>query len=102
MKHRNERNTVCVSTQAGCPMNCAFCATGKLGLKRSLTAEEIVDQVLEFARLLRNQKFPLVPLDPISGKSSVETHGHVSGVVFMGMGEPFANYENTISAIDIL
>ncbi|HRY60254.1 MAG TPA: 23S rRNA (adenine(2503)-C(2))-methyltransferase RlmN [Patescibacteria group bacterium] len=84
MKHRDERNTVCVSTQAGCPMNCAFCATGKLGLKRSLMAEEIVDQVIEFARLLKKQ-----------GES-------VNSVVFMGMGEPFANYENTISAIEIL
>ena len=61
MKHLNtkddaakaERNPVCVSSQAGCAMNCGFCATGKIGLKRNLTSEEIVDQVLFFARLLK-------------------------------------------------
>ena len=49
------RNTVCVSSQAGCAMNCDFCATGKMGLKRNLTSEEIVDQVLFFARLLKKK-----------------------------------------------
>ena len=73
------RNTVCVSSQAGCAMNCGFCATGKMGLKRNLTSEEIVDQVLFFAR-----------------------RDGVNNVVFMGMGEPFLNYDNTIEAIRIL
>jgi len=82
------RNTVCVSSQAGCAMNCGFCATGKMGLKRNLTSEEIVDQVLFFAKYL-------CPLT-----SDVE--GEVNNVVFMGMGEPFLNYENTIQAIRIL
>jgi 23S rRNA (adenine2503-C2)-methyltransferase len=78
------RNTICISSQAGCPMNCTFCATGKLGFKRNLSSEEIIDQVLEFARLLKkeNQK--------------------VNNIVFMGMGEPFHNYDNVISAIKIL
>lgn len=78
------RNTVCVSSQAGCPMACAFCATGKMGFKRSLSAEEITDQVLHFARILKkdNEK--------------------VNNIVFMGMGEPFHNYDNLIEAIKIL
>jgi len=90
MKHTGDRNTVCVSTQIGCPMNCAFCATGKLGFNRNLTAEEIVDQVLEFARMLKSKK-------PASSRT-----GGVTNIVFMGMGEPFLNYENVIDAIKIL
>lgn len=81
---KSGRNTVCVSSQAGCAMNCGFCATGKMGLKRNLTSEEIVDQVLFFARLLKKEKQV------------------VNNVVFMGMGEPFLNYDNTIEAIRIL
>src|SRR5688572_33453945 len=53
MRHDNERRTVCVSSQAGCPMRCAFCATGTMGLKRNLTADEIIDQVLFFSRKLK-------------------------------------------------
>ena len=83
MKHLG-RNTVCVSSQAGCAMNCGFCATGKMGLKRNLTSEEIIDQVLFFARYLRLST------------------SNVDNVVFMGMGEPFLNYDNTIQAIRIL
>ena len=73
------RNTVCISSQAGCAMSCGFCATGKMGLKRNLTSEEIIDQVLFFAK-----------------------RDGVNNVVFMGMGEPFLNYGNTIEAIRIL
>jgi len=89
MRHDGERNTVCVSTQIGCPMNCAFCATGKMGFIRNLTAEEMVDQVLEFARLLNAEPYTPNP-------------GNVNSVVFMGMGEPFLNYENVMEAIKIL
>lgn len=75
------RLTVCCSTQAGCAMNCTFCATGKAGLTRSLYAGEIADQVLtvqnDFGR-------------------------RVSNVVLMGQGEPFSNYDNTIGALRIL
>ncbi|MFC1721233.1 23S rRNA (adenine(2503)-C(2))-methyltransferase RlmN [Patescibacteria group bacterium] len=81
MRHNDGRNTVCVSCQVGCPMACAFCATGKMSLLRSLEAGEIVEQVLFFARLLKKE-----------GK-------RVSGVVFMGMGEPFSNYDNVLGAI---
>lgn len=68
--------SVCVSVQAGCPLNCEFCATGKAGLKRNLTAEEIEGQVLLWR----------------------EKH-KISNIVFMGMGEPFLNWENVRTAI---
>ena len=78
------RSTVCVSTQVGCPMGCVFCATGQMGFEKNLKAEEIVAQVLHFAILLRQR-----------GE-------HVTNLVFMGMGEPLANYDETIRAIRIL
>ena len=78
------RSTVCVSTQIGCPMGCVFCATGQMGFQKNLKAEEIVAQVLHFARLLRKRK------------------EHVTNLVFMGMGEPLANYDETIRAVRIL
>ncbi|HTK04917.1 MAG TPA: 23S rRNA (adenine(2503)-C(2))-methyltransferase RlmN [Candidatus Eisenbacteria bacterium] len=84
MQHYGDRNTVCVSSQAGCPMKCAFCATGTMGLKRNLTAEEMTDQVLHFCRLLRAR-----------GE-------RVSNMVFMGMGEPMHNYDAVMSAVRTL
>ena len=81
---RHPRSTVCVSTQAGCAMGCVFCATGQMGFERNLRAEEVVAQVLHIARLLR------------------ERGEHVTNVVFMGMGEPLANYSETIRAVRIL
>jgi 23S rRNA (adenine2503-C2)-methyltransferase len=84
MKHNDGRNTVCVSSQIGCPLGCAFCATGKMGFKRNLHDFEIVEQILFFARYLKTK-----------GEK-------VTNIVFMGMGEPFLNYDNVISAIRIL
>jgi 23S rRNA (adenine2503-C2)-methyltransferase len=81
MMHKGDRNTVCVSSQVGCPMGCLFCATGRLGFKRNLTADEIVDQVLYFARQLKKE------------------NKRVTNVVFMGMGEPMINYDNVMAAI---
>jgi 23S rRNA (adenine2503-C2)-methyltransferase len=83
MRHK-ERNTICVSSQVGCPLKCAFCATGKAGFARNLSAHEIVDQVLHFARLLKKE------------------NENVSNIVFMGMGEPFLNYDEVMKAIKIL
>ncbi len=79
------RATVCVSAQVGCAVGCAFCASGRLGLRRDLTAEEMVDQVLHFARVLRD-----------------EGDRRVTNVVFMGMGEPFHNYDETLRACRLL
>lgn len=84
MRHSDIHNTVCVSTQVGCPAGCLFCATGQMGFKRNLSAEEMVEQVLLFSRLLKAE------------------NQRVSHVVFMGMGEPFLNQENVFQAIEIL
>ncbi len=84
MKHKDGRNTVCISSQVGCALSCSFCATGQTGFKRNLEISEIVEQVLFFARHLKKK-----------GEK-------VTNIVFMGMGEPFLNYENVISAIRIL
>ena len=84
MRHKNKRNTICVSSQVGCPINCSFCATGKMGFERNLEVWEIVEQVLFFARYLKKIK------------------EKVTNIVFMGMGEPFLNYQNVIGAIKIL
>jgi len=95
------RNTVCVSSQAGCAMNCGFCATGKMGLKRNLTGEEIIDQVLFFARHLRKWQGETLTSN-VKVSPCHERYEKVNNVVFMGMGEPFLNYENTVQAIRIL
>ncbi len=87
------RNTVCVSSQVGCAMNCQFCATSQLGFKRNLDAGEIVEQVLYFARWLKKEKTRL-------RQGFGETR--VTNVVFMGMGEPLLNYANVLEAIKIL
>jgi 23S rRNA (adenine2503-C2)-methyltransferase len=79
-----DRNAVCVSSQVGCPLGCVFCATGQMGFKRNLTVWEIAEQVLFFARYLKKE-----------GQ-------RVDSLVFMGMGEPFLNYENVLAAIKIL
>lgn len=83
MKHEKGRRTVCLSSQAGCSMNCAFCATGQKGFFRNLSIEEMLDQVLHFCRFLKKQ------------------NEKVNNIVFMGMGEPFNNYGNVIEAIRI-
>jgi 23S rRNA (adenine2503-C2)-methyltransferase len=81
-----DRVTMCISSQAGCGMNCPFCATGQGGLTRNLSTAEIVEQVLAGARSL--------------AKGEVEGGiGRVNNLVFMGMGEPMANYNSVIGAI---
>ncbi|CAN5850548.1 23S rRNA (adenine(2503)-C(2))-methyltransferase RlmN [soil metagenome] len=80
------RVTMCVSSQAGCGMACPFCATGQGGLQRNMSAAEIVEQVLAGARALARDEVPGGP-------------GRVSNVVFMGMGEPLANYRAVLAAV---
>jgi len=84
MKFNDGRNTVCVSCQVGCAMNCKFCATGTLGFTRNLSYEEIADQVLYFSILLE------------------ELGEKVNHVVYMGMGEPFLNYDEVSKSINLL
>jgi|GEM_PF-288527 23S rRNA (adenine2503-C2)-methyltransferase len=79
-----DRYTICISSQAGCPMQCVFCATGKAGFKRHLTAEEIVDQYRIAQRILAKEG------------------NRVSNIVMMGQGEPLLNYDNVKRALNIL
>ena len=81
-----DRVTMCVSSQAGCGMACPFCATGQAGLTRNLSTAEIVTQVVAGARVLAGGQVPGGP-------------GRVSNVVFMGMGEPLANYASVVAAV---
>ena len=74
--------TACVSSQVGCALNCQFCATGKMGFIRNLTPEEIIDQIIYW-----NQKI---------------SPSFVGRVVFMGMGEPFLNWDNLLAALEII
>ncbi|MGH3306507.1 MAG: 23S rRNA (adenine(2503)-C(2))-methyltransferase RlmN [Nocardioides sp.] len=80
------RVTMCVSSQAGCGMACPFCATGQGGLQRNMSTAEIVEQVVAGARALARDEVPGGP-------------GRVSNVVFMGMGEPMANYRAVMGAV---
>ncbi|MGI8661700.1 MAG: 23S rRNA (adenine(2503)-C(2))-methyltransferase RlmN [Acidimicrobiales bacterium] len=82
LMHYSDRSTVCVSTQAGCAMGCGFCATGQAGFERHLSAGEIVEQVVRAARRARDDR----------GR-------RLGNVVFMGMGEPLANYDAVLAAV---
>src|SRR5277367_5561042 len=84
----SDRVTMCVSSQAGCGMGCPFCATGQAGLTRNLSTAEIVAQVVAGERVLQAD----APAQPTATS-------RVSNVVFMGMGEPLANYKNVIGAV---
>lgn len=86
----SQRLTLCISSQVGCGMACAFCATATLGLERSLRAHEIVDQVLEARRELR------------ADAGAAEPQSAITNIVFMGMGEPLHNYEEVVRAIGVL
>jgi 23S rRNA (adenine2503-C2)-methyltransferase len=75
MRYRDGRRSICISSQSGCPLTCRFCATGQMRFGRNLTASEIVDQALHFRRV-----------------------AEVNHAVFMGMGEPFLNYDHVLAA----
>ena len=75
MRYRDGRRSICLSSQSGCPLTCTFCATGQMRFRRNLTASEMLDQALHFRRL-----------------------EDVNHAVFMGMGEPFLNYEDVVEA----
>ena len=81
-----DRVTVCISSQAGCGMNCPFCATGQAGLTRNLSAAEITDQIVAAARACANGELPGGPT-------------RLSNIVFMGMGEPLANYNAVVRTL---
>jgi len=84
MRHEGGRNTVCISSQVGCPMGCSFCATGTMGFTRNLSRDEMMEQVIHFSRLLKTED------------------AHVTNVVFMGMGEPMHNYDEVMAAVRLM
>ena len=84
MRHKTGRNTLCISCQAGCPMACTFCATGKLWLQKNLSLWEILDQVMYAAKLLNDEG------------------GRLRNIVFMGMWEPMLNYDAMKLAIEAM
>lgn len=86
IRQKDKRNTVCVSSQVGCPLACEFCATGKFGFRRNLSSEEIVEQVVFWSRFLKAEN----------------KNEKVDNIVFMGMGEPFLNYPEFIKAAKFL
>lgn len=90
LMHYPDRSTVCVSSQAGCAMGCGFCATGQAGFERNLTAGEIVEQVVRAKRVARH------------ARGADTTRSESLNVVFMGMGEPLANYERVWAAVERL
>ena len=81
-----DRVTVCISSQAGCGMGCPFCATGQAGLTRNLSAGEITEQIVAAARVCANGELPGGP-------------ARLSNIVFMGMGEPLANYNAVVRTL---
>ena len=103
LQHAQGRNTVCVSSQVGCPLGCLFCKTGKIGYKRNLTAYEIAEQVLFFSYYLKNKSVHKDAHEDTrkSSHDNARKSTHVTNVVFMGMGEPFLNYDNVMDAIRI-
>lgn len=87
---KDQRYSLCVSTQVGCPVNCAFCATGKIGFHRHLKAYEIIGQVLAAKReIVRKFKYP--PEENI-----------ISSIVYMGMGEPLLNYDAVLASVRLI
>ncbi len=107
MEYDGIRRTACISSQAGCAMNCSFCATGQMGFVRNLRAGEIIEQVIWVARTLQDQPTTQAA-PPISRTSNDNPNAklqtpkstdRLSNLVFMGMGEPFANYNNVMEAI---
>jgi len=120
-----DRATACVSTQAGCGMGCVFCATGKLGLLRNLTTGEIVEQALWASRELRRWQRAEAPVAALAARAAdvaalgddgqwwgaegepfservTRQVGRITNLVFMGMGEPFANYDRWWAAVERL
>ena len=114
----DDRGTLCISSQAGCALDCAFCSTGKQGFNRNLTTGEIVGQLWHANRALLADGSavsvkgrPERELLPLGGKARSakgvqitapwveQGHAPITNVVLMGMGEPLANYDNVVTAL---
>ncbi len=108
MEYDGLRRTACISSQAGCAMNCSFCATGQMGFLRNLRSGEIIEQVVWVARELANTEVQrgggaevekATPSQLRNGSPVPPLSSRLSNLVLMGMGEPFANYQNTLEAV---
>lgn len=95
-RRARERATVCLSTQVGCSIGCPFCATGQQGFERNLNVGEMVGQVLHFLRALVSSN------ERDDGDGRMKGSRHLTNVVFMGMGEPLANYDSVVNCIRLL
>ena len=98
MRYRDGRRSICVSSQSGCPLTCTFCATGAMQFGRNLTPSEILDQALHFRRLEAiDQGRAPKPRDTIHPSRGGDA-SPLTNCVFMGMGEPFINFDNVMAA----
>lgn len=103
-----DRNTLCISSQVGCAQACRFCLTGSSGFRRNLEAFEIAEQVLTVEKILaakcaviQKEQTSRVP-DARKGDDDREPCRHITNIVLMGMGEPLANLDNVLSALEII
>ena len=96
--HRKSRKTVCISTQAGCALGCTFCATGQQGFRRQLSSGEIVAQAIRMQRIALDEDIAEV----VAGARDNGSVQGITNIVLMGMGEPLANYQNSINAIRVM
>jgi 23S rRNA (adenine2503-C2)-methyltransferase len=99
----DDRGTLCISSQAGCAVNCSFCSTGKQGFSRNLTLGEIIGQLWMAEHTLRKEPGAIKRIDGYDGTVLNEHEGRViSNVVMMGMGEPLLNYEPVVGAMRLM
>ncbi len=99
MRYRDERRSICLSSQSGCPLTCTFCATGRMRFARNLTASEILDQALHFRRVEGEPPRDIRSRDLRSGGA---LRAPISHCVFMGMGEPLLNLDAVLAACERL
>ncbi len=102
------RGTLCISSQVGCALACSFCSTGKQGFNRNLTVAEIIGQLWWANKMLKTEKAHetcVIPENSMNGRTHNQEKNisrAISNVVLMGMGEPLANFENVVTALDLM
>ena len=99
------RGTLCISSQVGCALECSFCSTGKQGFNRNLTVAEIVGQLWLANNAVRESSCSVAAQTALDGNEVTQSSARsraISNVVFMGMGEPLANFENVVAALDLM
>ena len=98
----DDRGTLCISSQAGCAVNCRFCSTGRQGFSRNLTSGEIIGQLWFAEHLLRNEPGAVRRVEKFPTPGWEHTGRVISNVVLMGMGEPLLNYDNVVTALRLM